>query len=44
LNDETEKELSHFFRSRAKQPYAFLYQPDGAAVGKYNPKHDYVTA
>ena len=44
LNDETEKELSHFFRSRPKQPYTFLTQTDGVAVGKYTPKYEYVTA
>jgi hypothetical protein len=43
LNEETVKDLSYFFRTLPKQPYAYEYRTDGAAVGKYNPKTDYIT-
>ena len=34
--------MDHFFRSLPKQPYAYNIYPDGAPVGKYNAKLDYV--
>lgn len=36
--------MDHFFRSLPKQPYAYNIYPDGAPVGKYNAKLDYVQA
>lgn len=35
---ENEFNFSHFFRCVPFEPYAYRLQPDGAAVGKYNPQ------
>ena len=37
--------MQHFFKAIGFEPYAFeRFQPDGAKVGRYNPKFDQIYA